>query len=61
MTVNSTFNFELNPIDLARFDSSDISFSFDNDDKKTKEGPAYRTTDQGYLGTTATPRKRSGQ
>lgn len=61
MTVNSTFNFELDPIDLARFDSSEIEFPFDNEDKKTKEGPAYRTTEQGYLGTTATPRKRTGQ
>ena len=61
MTVNSTFNFELNETDLARFDSSEIEFPFDNEDSKTKEGPAYRTTENGFLGTTQTPRKRTGQ
>lgn len=61
VTVNSTMNFELNDLDLARFDNSNIDFSFDGLDKKNKENNAHRATSAEYLGSPSDPRTRTGQ
>lgn len=61
VTVNSTMNFKLDEVDLLRFDNSDIDFSFDDNDKDTKDNSAHRTVSAEYLGSPSDPRKRTGQ
>jgi len=50
MTVNQKFNFKLDDVDLARFDSRQIEFP-DNLGENSKEFPAYQTRNQDFMGT----------
>jgi hypothetical protein len=43
-------NFQLNEVDLARFENAGIAFDFDGQDSNTKNGLGYTQRNMSFMG-----------
>jgi len=60
-TINSKTNFTMTPEDLARFEKSEIAFTFDGEDVNDKNGLGYTSRNLRFMGDSSNPRWRAGQ